>query len=49
MVFVPLSHVLLRLLITHIGLWLGLVVLRVAIIALSLVLCVAVTFSLLQL
>ena len=49
MLFTPFSHVLLRILITLLRLWLGLVVLRVAIFDLSLVVWVGATFSFLQL
>jgi hypothetical protein len=49
MVFTPLSHVLILLLITLLGLFLGLVFLRVTIFSLSLVLWVGDAFSLLQL
>jgi hypothetical protein len=49
MVFTPLSHVLLRLLITILVLRLGLVVIRVAIFSLTLVLWVGDDFSLLYL
>jgi hypothetical protein len=49
MVFTPLSRVLLRLLITLLGLQIGLVVLRVGIFALSLVFWVGATFALLRL
>ena len=49
MVFTPFSHVLLHLLITLLGLRLGLVVLRATIFSMSLVLCVGASFSLLRL
>jgi hypothetical protein len=49
MVFTPFSHVLLRLLIALLMLWLGLVVLRVAIFSLSLAVGVGAAFSMLRL
>ena len=49
MVFTPLSHVLLRLLITLLGFHIGLVVLRATIFSLSLFWGVGVTFSILRL